>query len=200
MQEDPGQTTDVAEKEPAVAQALRDSVQVWKETVLAEMTKEERPFPVGHAGFVFTQLPARDGTAHGNIQRSNRFPNSSFFFNWKDKEDKITWDIDVLSSGTYEVDVYYTCPPEDVGATVELRFGSNSVSGKVTEAHNPPLQGMEQDRVERMESYVKDFRPLRLGKIRLEQGSGQLTLQALEIPGKQVMDFRLLHFKRVDSI
>ncbi|CAN5771787.1 arylsulfatase [soil metagenome] len=200
MQADPGQTTDVAEQEPAVAQSLRDSAQVWRETVLAELVREVQPFPVGHPNFQHTQLPARDGTAHGNIQRSSRHPNSSFFSNWKSKEDKITWDIDVLSSGTYEVELYYTCPPADVGATVELRFGAGRVTGKITEAHDPPLQGMAEDRVERTESYVKDFRPLRLGTIRLEKGSGPLTLQALEIPGKVAMDFRLLQLKRTDPI
>ena len=40
------------------------------------------------------------------------------------------------------------------------------------------------------ESYVKDFRPLRLGIVRLEKGRGELTLRALDVPGKQVMDVR----------
>jgi hypothetical protein len=38
-----------------------------------------------------------------------------------------------------------------------------------------------------------------LGNIRLEQGTGTLTLRALEIPGTQVMDFRLMLLTRVDE-
>jgi hypothetical protein len=41
-----------------------------------------------------------------------------------------------------------------------------------------------------MESQMKEFRPLRLGVIRLERGRGLLTLRALEIPGESVMDVR----------
>ncbi len=37
---------------------------------------------------------------------------------------------------------------------------------------------------------MKEFRTLKLGTIRLEAGTGQLTLQALEIPGQSVMDLR----------
>ena len=37
---------------------------------------------------------------------------------------------------------------------------------------------------------MKDFRPLRLGRLRLKPGRGPLTLRALEIPGQQVIDVR----------
>ncbi|MEK7676788.1 MAG: hypothetical protein AAB676_13230 [Verrucomicrobiota bacterium] len=39
-------------------------------------------------------------------------------------------------------------------------------------------------------SYVKNFQPLGLGVIDLKPGCGQLTLRALKVPGKQVMDVR----------
>lgn len=194
---DPGQSTDISQDEQDVAKYLLEEVKRWNESVLSELNREEeRLFPVGHPDFKNTQLPARDAKAHGNIQRSNVFPNSSFLTNWESIEDKIIWDVEVLSSGDYEVELYYTCAQEDVGASFQLLLGENRLSGKITEAHDPPLLGTEYDRVKRMESYVKDFKPLRLGIIRLEKGAGQLTLQAIEIPGKQVMDFRTLMLKR----
>ena len=60
-----------------------------------------------------------------------------------------------------------------------------------------PLRGQENDRVERMESYVKDFKTVRIGTIDLKKGDGPLELVALDIPGKEVMDFRLLLFTKV---
>ena len=103
----------------------------------------------------------------------------------------------MLEEGEFEVIVYYTCPLEDIGSEFEVRFGSNAVSGKITEAQDPPLRGKENDRSPRIESLVKDFKPLNLGKIHLDKGSGKLTLKALEIPGSQVMDFRLMMFERI---
>ena len=37
---------------------------------------------------------------------------------------------------------------------------------------------------------MKDFAPLKLGTIELASGRGPLTLRALSVPGKQVMDVR----------
>jgi hypothetical protein len=39
---------------------------------------------------------------------------------------------------------------------------------------------------------LKDFHPLALGTVKLEAGRGMLTLRATQVPGKQVMDMRLV--------
>jgi hypothetical protein len=43
-----------------------------------------------------------------------------------------------------------------------------------------------------------DFKPLRLGNFELKQGRGLLTLRALSVPGKQVMDVRLVLLTLLD--
>jgi len=202
MISDPGQLTDVSEKEPGITQQLRLSVDRWKTDVFSEnsitnRSNDIRRFPVGHPDFMYTQLPARDGKAFGNIKRSNLSPNSTFFTNWINTDDKIIWDAEVLSEGDYEVEVYYTCSQKDIGATFQLSFGTEKLEAKITEANDPPLRGMENDRIPRTQSYVKDFKPLKMGIIHLKKGTGELTLKALEIPGSQVMDFRMLIFKRI---
>jgi hypothetical protein len=188
---DPGQERDITEQQPEVAGRLLKAVAAWKDDVLPGIAKDERPFPVGHADFPITTLPARDGVPAGGVQRSARAPNCSFFTNWLNTKDRITWNIAVETAGEYDVTLYYTCSQEAVGSVVELSFLNERVTGKVAEPHDPPLVGAKFDRVPREgESYVKDFRPLRLGVLRLETGRGLLTLRALEVPGPQVMDLR----------
>jgi hypothetical protein len=85
--------------------------------------------------------------------------------------------------------VNYTCSEANVGSTIELSLNGSQVRSRVSAAHDPALQGAEHDRVPRQgESYVKDFKPLRLGTFELPKGRGLLTLRALKIPGKEVMD------------
>lgn len=200
MEQDPGQTQNIAEQEPEVTAQMTQAADQWNKTVLAELNKEdERPFPLGHLESVYTQLPARDAIPHGHIKRSNKYPNCTYLTHWISVDDSITWNVDVLAEGDFEVTMYYTCPKPDVGATFELSLGSNTISGKITEAHDPPLVGQKYDRVPRMESYTKDFKPLPLGVIHLEKGKSTLLLKALDIPGVQVMDLRLVLFTRVDS-
>jgi len=191
MQADPGQDHDISKEKPKVASRLRKAVAEWKQQVLPESRKDDRPFPVGYPEFPATILPARDGVPHGNILRSAKAPNCSYFTNWTGKEDKITWDIEVANTGQYEAVVFYTCPMNDVGSTIELAFNKNKIRGKVTEPHDPPAVGAEFDRTGRgSESFVKDFRPLNLGTFRLEKGRGELALSAKDVTGKQVMEVR----------
>jgi hypothetical protein len=154
---------------------------------------------VGYREFPTTVLPARDAIPHGNIQRTSRAPNCSFLTNWTSAGDSITWDVDVHTAGKYEAVVHYTCPPGDVGSQIELSLGTNRVQAQVAPAHDPPLVGAKEDRVPRNgESYVKEFAPLALGTIQLPAGRGELTLRALSIPGKQVMDVRAVTLKLLD--
>ncbi|MCL5279141.1 MAG: arylsulfatase [Planctomycetes bacterium] len=191
MAADPGQSTNIAAKQPEVAAKLRQAVAAWRKDVLPK-GPDERPFPVGYRQFPMTPLPARDGVPHGNIRRSAGAPNCSYFVNWTSPADRMTWAIEVHAAGEYDVAIYYTCPPADAGSTIELSFQNSRVQGKVAPAWDPPLIA-DQDRVPRKgESIMKEFRPLSLGAMHLDQGRGPLTLRALKVAGQQVMDVRLI--------
>ncbi len=196
---DPGQYRDVAVEHPKIAEDLSQALKEWKETVLAELPKKDkRPIPLGHPEALYTQLPARDGVPHGNVVRSSLYPNCSYLTNWTSADDQITWDVEVIESGDFEVTLYYTCSSADVGAEFTLKFNDSCTTGKISNAWNPPLVGAEHDRVARGRmSYVKDFTPLKLPRIHLEKGLGKLVLQATNVPGSEVMDFRTLNFKRI---
>ena len=191
MNIDPGQYKDISNKKPEVAARLREAVARWKEEVLPKSPNDDRPFTVGYPAFPTTILPARDGVPHGNVRRSAKAPNCSFFTNWISADDKITWDIEVANSGNYKAVIYYTCANHNIDSTIELNFNGSKIQGKITKPYNPPLFGKENDRCTRgSESFVKDFKPLKLGVFRLEKGRGQLTLKALNVKNRQVMDVR----------
>jgi hypothetical protein len=198
MVQDPGQQYDVSAQEAAIAAGLHKIARDWADEMLAGDGKAaaDRPLVIGHPGSKATQIPARDGVAHGNIKRSNPFPNDSFFTHWTDPADYITWDCEIGEAGDYKVELFYTCPAADVGSTLELSFNKSRLVAEIAEAHDPPLLGMERDRVERRESYTKDFRRMTLGTMRFEEETGTLKFRALAIPGSQVMDFRLLYLTR----
>ncbi|MCA9174809.1 MAG: arylsulfatase [Planctomycetales bacterium] len=196
---DPGQRTDISAKHPEETARLKQAVEQWRSEVLAECdpANDDRPFPLGHPDYRYTQIPARDGVTRGGIVRSNRFPNCSYFTNWKSTDDRISWDVEVGADGEYEVEMHYACPADSVGSLIELSLGDARLRATISEPHDPPVRGGEHDRLERAESYVKDFRPMKLGTIKLSKGRGKLSLRAVEMPGKQVGEFRLLMFTRV---
>jgi hypothetical protein len=194
MKDDPCQDRDVAKERPEVAAKLREALAAWRREVLPLVGPDDRPFPVGYSET--TWLPARDGVPGGGVERSANAPNCSYFTNWKTKGGEMTWDIEIGRGGEFEPVIYYTCPAGDVGSTVELSFMGVRAQCKITEAFAPPLIGMQYDRVERQESYWKDFRPLPVGRMTLPRGRAKLTLRALEISGKQVADVRYVAMVR----
>ncbi len=198
MYNDPGQEVDIAANIPAVTNQLQQALTKWENEVLKDLPEKDiRPFAFAHPAAQTYILPAGDAIAYGNIVRSNKYPNCSFFTNWTSKDDKISWQLDVLESADYSVAIYYTCPVKDTGSIFSLSYGSHILNAKVQEAHDPPLRGMEQDRIPRIESYVKDFKKMNIGKMHFDKGNGTLTLQAQYIPGRQVMDMEMLVFTRL---
>ena len=203
MRNDPGQRVDVKEKFPEIYAELTAAREKFDKEVVGELPEgiDERPFTIGHPDFAFTQLPARDAIATGDIQRSGRAPNCSYYTNWVSKEDTISWNADVQIAGDYQAQVYYTCAEENLGTVLKLSWGESAITKEVTVANDPPFVGAESDRSTRKsESLVKDFVPLDLGVIRLEKGKRPLVLSALKIPGQQSIEMRLIMLNRISKV
>jgi arylsulfatase A-like enzyme len=213
MVADPGQTKPINDAQPQVAASLTAAVQAWRQEMFGSVDRpaaakggkakgkaakaagggsvDPRPLTVGYREFPITMLPARDGEPLGGVRRSSGAPNCSYFVNWTSKEGSMVWLLDVHTAGRYEVTIDYTCPVPDAGSSIELTFRGSRLTGKVEPGWDPPLY-TNQDTLPRPagESQMKEFRPLKLGEFTLEKGQGPLTLRALEIPGKSVMDVR----------
>ena len=197
---DPREQADVSKKYPAEKQKLKAKLDAWvAETnpVKSRGDGVKRPITMAHPDAEWTQMPARDASPHGGIVRSNRFPNCTFMTEWKDIDDEITWDIDVLGEGMYEVQMYYACPKSSVGTKLQLSIAGEQLTAEVADANDVPLIGMKEDHFKRVEGYVKNWRPMKLGEIKLKPGRGTLRLKALEIPGEMAVDMRLLMFRRL---
>lgn len=206
---DPGQTRPINDQQAALAEKLAKAVDAWREEMWASTAPQgkvsgarnrrgaggnavdPRPIPVGYRQFPITMLPARDGQPEGNVKRSSGAPNCSYFVNWKSVDDSMVWLLDVHEAGRYEATIDYTCKVPDAGSTVELSFQGARLAGKVEHGWDPPLY-TNQDTLPRPdgESQMKDFHTLKLGEIQLPSGQGPLTLRALDIPGRSVMDVR----------
>lgn len=208
MTADPGQRQPVNEGQAALAERLQAAAQAWRREMFgpdeASMPPkggkkkggggnavDPRPLTVGYREFPITMLPARDGEPRGGVRRSSNAPNCSYFVKWTSRDDSMVWLLEVHTAGRYLAEVDYTCPLPDAGSTVELAFQDARLRGKVEPGWDPPLN-TNQDTLPRPagESQMKEFRTLRLGEITLPAGQAPLTLRALEIPGKTVMDLR----------
>lgn len=198
MVNDPSQTKDIGKTKPQILADLSKAKEKWSQEVLVELpANDTRPFYLGHPSLQTTQVPARDATPSGDIKRSNRFPNCTYFTNWINLEDTISWEAEVAQDGEFEITIYYSCAEDAIGSLFEVSFGDASIQGEIREAHNPGEYGASEDRVVRQESYIKDFKPLKVGKLKLKKGKGTLQIKGIKKKGRALMDFRLMLLKRV---
>jgi arylsulfatase A-like enzyme len=198
LEQDPAQQQPIGEREPEVARRLQQALDAWRKEVMPTAVVpgnavDPRPIDVGHRQFPITMLPARDGEPRGGIKRSSSAPNCSYFVNWTTREGVVAWSVDVVTAGRYRVTVDYTCPEADAGSRIELAFQDARLAATVAPGWDPPLF-TNQDTLPRPagESTMKPFRTLDLGTVVLPAGRGEMTLRALEIPGRSVMDLRRL--------
>ncbi len=195
---DRAETNDISRVQPQVAKRLAKQLNDWKASWSEADFKPNRPFPLGDPDALWTQLPARDATFTGAIERSNRFPNCTFLRNWIDTTSEIAWDVDVLGSGRYEVQMFYACPQAEIGSTIELSLGEERLRTTIDRPVESPLIGATEDRVPRQEGYVRNWQPMTLGVMTLTPGRTKLRLKATKVAESQVAEMRLLMFRRLD--
>ena len=74
------QRKDVSDKEPEIYERMKRYSNWFKDELLADFPKKDtRPFIIGHPRETYSKLPARDARISGPIERSNRYPNCSYF-------------------------------------------------------------------------------------------------------------------------
>lgn len=195
MISDPQQLKPV--KNEVVFRELKNALAEYKKKHLAEYgpQHDKRSFVMAHPGSKHTQLPARDAVGTGEIKRSNRFPNDSYFHNWTKTSDRIIWKATAGESGRYGVRIFYAS--KSAGAKCRLSFNGSHLDFTIPEAHDVPKLGAKDDRSPRAESYTKDWKDIQVGEIELKEGEGELVLEALEIPGEEAMEFRLMTLEKL---
>ena len=199
MRSDPNQTKDCQSEFPDEYQRLSQAIERWRTDVLSKASvMKDMPFTVGGGVGRVTQLPARDADFGGSIKRSNRYPNCSFLTNWSEATDWISWPIEVLEAGNYQVEILYTLPQASVPTVLKIESGASRLIHEIQQPNDSPLRGMESDRFLRQESYVKSFAELALGTLSLEAGRQEFSIRAEMITNGQSIDLRMLTLRRVE--
>ena len=82
-------------------------------------------------------------------------------------------------------------------STIELSLGESRLTKTIDVVHDVPLIGAAEDRFERVEGYVRQWRPMKLGRLHLVPGAGTLRMRATEVAGQEVGEMRLLMFRKL---
>ena len=199
LKNDLSQTKPVNNKFSSNYLSLKKSKDDWINDVISNYdNSQRRAFTVNYDESRYTHLPARDADFTGDLTRSSIHANDSFIENWTSEEDYIYWNINSLNSGMNKVSLYYTLPENSYGTQLTLEFMDNKIKKDIMIPHNPGLEGMQEDRIKRIESYTKDFNKITFGDLYFEKGESILKLKTTKLKGGKSIDFWLLVLEKID--
>ncbi len=91
----------------------------------------------------------------------------------------------------------YTCAAGDIGSKVRVEVNGKMLEGIISQVHDPkPLPSP--DRVPRRgEVYERVWAPLSLGAVQLGEGRTRISITALNVAGKRVMDLKAIELRRL---
>jgi len=134
LEDDPTESNDIADQQPAILTKLRGAVENWYDDILATPgVFEEAVFPVGDWSEYATPINL-DATIEvwGDVQRD---PGPGFnFTGWDTPGDGLTFKIDALAAGEYLVELNYQGTPNAPEASFSVGIGANRVAGVVTDS------------------------------------------------------------------
>jgi arylsulfatase A-like enzyme len=192
---DPLQRQNIYAQNQDLAQTLKNNYDEW----FSEATKrlnEPRLIAVGYAdaGHIELQAPQAQKTANLRFKQGNGWAND-WIVNWTTPQDTLWWDIDVVATTNYQVQLKYSCQLTRVGAMVAVGVGQRQVAATIRKVFDPPMTSSP-DRVPRREVYEKRWAVLDLGRLTFPVGRHRLWVRAVHVPAYEVAELKAIVLRK----
>lgn len=190
MVNDPGEKNDLARQQPEKVAELSALYDAW----FADISRDglrRFPIPVGYAeeNPVEIHAPQAYFTAPLRFHSGPGYAND-WLTGWTDANARLWFDLDVVRSGRYALEIAYACPAEDAGAKIRIRAADSFLEATVPAApvESVPLPHRDQEGHEKYQN--RHWATLKLGNMNLSKGSAELSIETISKPGSSVMDFK----------
>ncbi len=175
MKNDPGESTNLADKFPEKTSGLAARLRAWRLKVAAQDMRANPdyvPNPQGPDGNL--TLPAKTADVHGVMLRYEPLPHKNTLGYWVRADDWASWEFQITRPGQFRVEILQGCGTGSGGSEVEFAVGEQKLAMTVEETGG-----------------FQNFVRREIGAIQLAQ-SGRFTLNVkpLTKPGVAVMDLR----------
>jgi arylsulfatase A len=186
LNNDPNQTQNLAESQPEITAGLMaDYVTWWKE--VSSNLNLNRPIPISNEAPQIL-LAGYEATFSGGIKfYEGHGWAQDWLTNWKEPNDKISWNLEVIDPGIYEVMLEYNASKDQIGSELILQQSGEEITFEITEAFEGKLIPSP-DRIPRKEAPEKTWQQVPIGKIDLKLGKTRLDLFAKNISPSGVGD------------
>jgi len=181
LEQDPGEQTDLAAAQPERVAAMRKAFLDWFADVTAGQAYERVPIEIGRPDEDPVEIDLAWADAEGGVRPRYLHYNRDHTENWTRAGDALTWKVDVVRGGRYEVRLAYGCPAADAGGTFRIVSGGAKLEVRTEPGGGPKV-------------YVRRT----VGALTLRRGPQQFRIEAARVPGGSLMELHKVHLKRLD--
>ncbi len=185
LEKDAGEKTNLDESLPKVLAELDQQYRAWWSSLFPRGTYAIRPIQVGHDRAKAVRITPHLGRVQGGLEytgfrglygkgRIGTHPNGvdgDWLAHWLSTDDAVRWTIEVVEAGAYEVALNLRCPPGSESSIVRVSIGGQCLDRKIPAVYTE----------------IGEFEEVSWGSLRLSPGKYQLSVQATEVAGREVM-------------
>ena len=172
IKNDPGEKDNLYERDAQKAKTLHDAYRKWYEDA-SKNVKLDPLVPVGYDEAKTVRIQAPEGKRHGQLKYYSRIPNNSWIYDFLTPDDYLTFELDAVQSGDYEISVEYSQPNEDSPVLV-AECGTNTVKAGLPKHLADSIPSP--DRVLRWQAHERTWGKQSVGVFPLQKGQHILKL------------------------
>lgn len=196
MQQDPGESRDLAEEHPEIVGELSGLYDQWY-TDSARESLFRMPIPVGHMEHDPVELSAPQAYFDPPIHfASGPGYAHDWLTDWSDPSAKVWFDLDVVTTSRYEISVRFACADESAGSRVRISAGDQAVDVDIPAAVARVIPLPHRDETGKTRYRNQSWGLLKAGTLSLTSGRRQLVLEPLRLAGPQVMELKSVVLQR----
>ena len=186
MTQDPSEKNDIFDASNPAHQALYDSYQRWFESASKGVALNTN-IPVGYSQAPQVRIPTPEGKMFGHL-KCYGFPNQNWVRHFQHKADSLTYTIDVVAPGSYEILLEFNHKGYNPQSTAFAFCNQQTLSIPVPEFISEFYPN--NTRFDMGEAPEKTWGRLSLGYVELTKGLHSLTIWAEGIPDDQTMEVK----------
>jgi hypothetical protein len=182
LENDPGESTNLASRHPEVVDRLRAEFLRWFRDVTDGVEYQPVPIPVGHPAEPLVEIQASWATQSGkNTQYVFRGYDWDTIEGWRDPGEQASWKLDVLHAGRYDVALTYGRSARD-GGTLRISVGEQTLDCSPPPTPTPDV-----------------FERFDVGTLTLPAGPAVLRAEVVQSQGNELMRLNRIFLRRLES-
>ena len=184
LSDDPSETTDIFDASNPLHQTLYDTYQAWFANASQGVTLNTN-IPVGYPQAPQVRIPTPEGRLSGRL-KCYGYPNQNWVCHFQDKADSLSYTIEVVHPGEYEIVLEYNHTGSHAPSTAYAFCNGKTLKKAIPAFVSEVIPAHK--RVDMGEAPEKTWGRLSIGEVKLTQGLHRLTIWAEGIPDEQTME------------